>query len=162
MVTKQVSLLVSDFLDSDEARKLRSASREEQQRIVTDFVELSYGAIGKEPRYLDAEDIRTLVGLRLPGRFARKDPLASRVPDVIEAFLKHVAATGAMSNAFEVQLALPEACERFVELVKNGRNEPEAQGKGDPFVHGASKTGRNDPCPCGSGKKFKKCHGAEA
>jgi len=21
------------------------------------------------------------------------------------------------------------------------------------------KTGRNDPCPCGSGKKFKKCHG---
>lgn len=25
-----------------------------------------------------------------------------------------------------------------------------------------SKVGRNDPCPCGSGKKFKKCHGKEA
>ncbi|MDA8111892.1 MAG: SEC-C metal-binding domain-containing protein [Nitrospiraceae bacterium] len=24
-----------------------------------------------------------------------------------------------------------------------------------------SKVGRNDPCPCGSGKKFKKCHGAK-
>jgi len=24
----------------------------------------------------------------------------------------------------------------------------------------ATKVGRNDPCPCGSGKKFKKCHGA--
>jgi len=23
----------------------------------------------------------------------------------------------------------------------------------------SSKVGRNDPCPCGSGKKFKKCHG---
>jgi preprotein translocase subunit SecA len=23
----------------------------------------------------------------------------------------------------------------------------------------AEKVGRNDPCPCGSGKKFKKCHG---
>ena len=23
-----------------------------------------------------------------------------------------------------------------------------------------SKPGRNDPCPCGSGKKYKKCHGA--
>ncbi|MBT7064728.1 MAG: hypothetical protein HN919_00350, partial [Verrucomicrobia bacterium] len=22
------------------------------------------------------------------------------------------------------------------------------------------KVGRNDPCPCGSGKKFKKCHGS--
>ena len=24
------------------------------------------------------------------------------------------------------------------------------------------KVGRNDPCPCGSGKKYKKCHGAGA
>ena len=24
------------------------------------------------------------------------------------------------------------------------------------------KVGRNDPCPCGSGKKYKKCHGVEA
>jgi preprotein translocase subunit SecA len=26
--------------------------------------------------------------------------------------------------------------------------------------NGAPKVGRNDPCPCGSGKKYKKCHGA--
>jgi len=28
-----------------------------------------------------------------------------------------------------------------------------------PAQHAEEKTGRNDPCPCGSGKKFKKCHG---
>ncbi len=28
-----------------------------------------------------------------------------------------------------------------------------------PFVHTQPKTGRNDPCPCGSGKKYKKCCG---
>jgi preprotein translocase subunit SecA len=27
-------------------------------------------------------------------------------------------------------------------------------------VNGGQKVGRNDPCPCGSGKKYKKCHGA--
>jgi preprotein translocase subunit SecA len=27
-------------------------------------------------------------------------------------------------------------------------------------VRGGDKVGRNDPCPCGSGKKYKKCHGA--
>ena len=27
-----------------------------------------------------------------------------------------------------------------------------------PFVRG-DKVGRNDPCPCGSGKKYKHCHG---
>jgi preprotein translocase subunit SecA len=29
-----------------------------------------------------------------------------------------------------------------------------------PPAQAAPKIGRNDPCPCGSGKKFKKCHGA--
>lgn len=29
-----------------------------------------------------------------------------------------------------------------------------------PFRRDMPKIGRNDPCPCGSGKKFKKCHGA--
>src|SRR5262249_21932037 len=29
-----------------------------------------------------------------------------------------------------------------------------------PAASAAPKIGRNDPCPCGSGKKFKKCHGA--
>jgi preprotein translocase subunit SecA len=29
-----------------------------------------------------------------------------------------------------------------------------------PFVRGEKKVGRNEPCPCGSGRKFKHCHGA--
>ncbi|HIP81900.1 MAG TPA: hypothetical protein EYH16_05760, partial [Leucothrix mucor] len=28
-----------------------------------------------------------------------------------------------------------------------------------PFQRQDQKVGRNDPCPCGSGKKFKQCHG---
>jgi len=34
---------------------------------------------------------------------------------------------------------------------------PEPSG---PFVRGERKVGRNEPCPCGSGKKYKHCHGA--
>lgn len=36
--------------------------------------------------------------------------------------------------------------------------QPEA-GKTEPFVRTGKKVGRNDPCPCGSGKKYKQCHG---
>ena len=32
----------------------------------------------------------------------------------------------------------------------------------DPIRNREEKVGRNDPCPCGSGKKYKKCHGANA
>jgi preprotein translocase subunit SecA len=45
--------------------------------------------------------------------------------------------------------------------------EPEPDPEGEvavmerpqPFVRGGEKVGRNDPCPCGSGKKYKHCHG---
>ncbi|MBK8814796.1 MAG: preprotein translocase subunit SecA [Methylococcaceae bacterium] len=43
--------------------------------------------------------------------------------------------------------------------------DPEAQLEempattSQPFVRDANKVGRNDPCPCGSGKKYKQCHG---
>lgn len=30
-------------------------------------------------------------------------------------------------------------------------------GAGETYVRNAPKVGRNDPCPCGSGKKHKKC-----
>jgi preprotein translocase subunit SecA len=31
--------------------------------------------------------------------------------------------------------------------------------KSQPIVNTMPKVGRNDPCPCGSGKKYKQCHG---
>jgi len=34
-----------------------------------------------------------------------------------------------------------------------------ADPKAQPFKRFGDKIGRNDPCPCGSGKKYKQCHG---
>jgi hypothetical protein len=40
-------------------------------------------------------------------------------------------------------------------------DEPEADTAPEPVQpESPRKVGRNDPCPCGSGKKYKKCHGA--
>ena len=43
------------------------------------------------------------------------------------------------------------------DLVTNG-----GQPKSNAPVHVDKQVGRNDPCPCGSGKKYKNCHGKEA
>src|SRR5262249_7122756 len=44
-----------------------------------------------------------------------------------------------------------------------GEPEPQAEPQGAaqqmPVHREAPKVGRNDPCPCGSGKKYKHCHG---
>jgi preprotein translocase subunit SecA len=50
----------------------------------------------------------------------------------------------------------------------DGSTDPDGDGAaGEPMkvktiVREAAKVGRNDPCPCGSGKKYKKCHGEHA
>ena len=44
---------------------------------------------------------------------------------------------------------------------KNLRTNQPVEGGGGRTVVAAQKVGRNEPCPCGSGKKYKKCHGAE-
>ncbi len=43
------------------------------------------------------------------------------------------------------------------QTVKNIRVAPEMRDPDDPSTWG--KVGRNEPCPCGSGKKYKRCHG---
>jgi preprotein translocase subunit SecA len=54
-----------------------------------------------------------------------------------------------------------------VSFIQGGAPEPGAglSAAGDapvavPFTRAVPKVGRNDPCPCGSGKKYKHCHGA--
>jgi len=48
------------------------------------------------------------------------------------------------------------------ETARPARPAPDAPPSrpSQPFVRRSKKIGRNDPCPCGSGKKFKQCHGA--
>jgi len=46
----------------------------------------------------------------------------------------------------------------YEEALASGGNE-DADAEHKPFVRGGEKVGRNDPCPCGSGKKYKQCHG---
>jgi preprotein translocase subunit SecA len=55
--------------------------------------------------------------------------------------------------------------EAFMRRKRRELEQARMAGAGDAqpvqqVVRGQEKVGRNDPCPCGSGKKFKKCHGA--
>ncbi len=45
--------------------------------------------------------------------------------------------------------------------LKDGEDEGGKRGKQKPIV-AEVKIGRNDPCHCGSGKKYKHCHGKNA
>lgn len=44
-------------------------------------------------------------------------------------------------------------------LDEGGQTAESADSGSTPFVRDERKVGRNEPCPCGSGKKYKQCHG---
>ena len=45
------------------------------------------------------------------------------------------------------------------QVTASGPGGSEAPANKQPIVRDQPKVGRNDPCPCGSGKKYKRCHG---
>jgi len=47
----------------------------------------------------------------------------------------------------------------YEEALAGSESETATAAKAAPFVRHVGKIGRNDPCPCGSGKKYKHCHG---
>lgn len=164
MADPQVTLDVAAFLDSPRASALDGPKPEEVRKIVGAFLSVCYEELGKKPRLLDGQDLHVALGHLLPGRLKRKDPLAEHVPAVLEAWLEHLIETEVVNQAFELRNSLANTLQEFLETVRTGHNPHHGHHheKQEPFVHRADKLGRNDPCFCGSGKKFKKCHGKGA
>src|SRR5262245_50200426 len=154
---REIRLDCAAFLDSPRAAAL-PAKRADVRAIVERFLACSYDELGKAPHLLEGDDLGEILAERLPAHFGKRDALAEQVEDVLAAYLAFLGETAVVLHAFELARALAEHAPAFRARVASGELAGRApQKKAAPFVHRAEKTGRNDPCPCGSGKKFKQC-----
>ncbi|WP_447973586.1 preprotein translocase subunit SecA [Nitrospira sp. Kam-Ns4a] len=110
---------------------------------------------------LAMDQLRDGIGLR---GYGQKDPLIEYKRegfDMFAAMMDRIKAD-ALERLFKVQAVRGEAPAPVaqpqppVRLSLNRGAEPAAP---QPVHRTHEKVGRNDPCPCGSGKKYKKCHG---
>jgi preprotein translocase subunit SecA len=119
-------------------------------------------------------------GIHLRG-YAQKNPTQEYKREAFELFsimlesikteVTKILMAVQIRSAQELASEEPEAPRNIqyqhAEAASSGNTAAEAEAEGDvavaerprPFVRGAEKVGRNDPCPCGSGKKYKHCHG---
>jgi hypothetical protein len=79
--------------------------------------------------------------------------------------LEQLGLGGAEPDPVELVLTLDHEQLRELERVRSSRQIGEVQTPVEALPSldarfGGAKVGRNDPCPCGSGKKFKRCHGS--
>ncbi|MDD3223396.1 MAG: preprotein translocase subunit SecA [Clostridium sp.] len=64
--------------------------------------------------------------------------------------------TETVKYMFHVQVERAPERERVAQVVSTNEDSGDVN---EPYVRKNKKIGRNDPCPCGSGKKYKNCHG---
>lgn len=112
---------------------------------------------------LTMDHLRQGIGLR---GYNQKDPKLEykREGFVLFQTMMRTFAEQAVMRIYKVRIQKQEDVEIQPEetrkdLVMSHGNKPQVSS-GVP-AQSAEKSGRNDPCPCGSGKKYKKCHGAE-
>ncbi|MHB8871158.1 MAG: preprotein translocase subunit SecA [Candidatus Doudnabacteria bacterium] len=99
------------------------------------------------------EHLRDSVGLR---GYGQRDPLVEYKRESFDLFKRLVAQINSqiVYTIYKVSLQQQPVSE-LQELAKNAQEVSSESTTADTV----EKIGRNDPCPCGSGKKYKKCHG---
>ena len=127
---------------------------------------------------LAMDQLRSGIGLR---GYAERDPrvafksegssmfqemfrvIRDKVTDMI--FKVHIRAGERVRNVYNVSSQVHQQLQGYDHLSQNLAEQAAASTapkKIEPIRREEPKVGRNDPCPCGSGKKFKQCHGKDS
>ena len=133
-----------------------------ERRIILDIVDTQW-----KDHLLTLDHLKEGIGLR---GYGQKDPLVEFKKEAFTLFEDMMGRidTETVRYLFLVQPARPEDEAREIER-RQRRQQQEmqlqagaAEAEQPKPVRTGAKVGRNEPCPCGSGKKYKKCHGAAA
>jgi preprotein translocase subunit SecA len=133
-----------------------------ERHILLDIVDAQW-----KDHLLTLDHLKEGIGLR---GYGQKDPLVEFKKEAFLLFedMMDRIDTEAVRFLFLVQPARPEEEAKQIEQ-RQQRQQQNLQFQAGPAqaeppkpVRSGAKVGRNDPCPCGSGKKYKKCHGTAA
>ena len=102
--------------------------------------------------------------------YGQKDPLVEYKREAFQLYetMKIHIKSAVVERMFHIKLLTAEEIEQIKReqqaqlkaQLEAHQQAQKAQEEAKPVKRGNLKVGRNDPCPCGSGKKYKQCHGA--
>ena len=151
-------LIYEEALDRYEAKEARFGA--EPFRQLERFVMLQTVDARWKDHLLTMDHLKEGIGLR---GYAQQNPLMIYKKEGFEAFQDMIERISeeTLRILFRVELAEPE---QTVAIHRPKPQQMHFSGGGQapqrrPAQRTAAKVGRNDPCPCGSGKKYKKCCG---
>jgi len=130
-----------------------------QRDPITEYKNEAYDMFAGLVQAVNEDFLRTLMHIEVviepepePSPVLRNVNYSAPTESSIFASAAQAAAAAGVSGPSPDQIAAASAA------AGGGKAAPMVKDKEDPYAN----VGRNDPCPCGSGKKYKKCHGANA
>jgi hypothetical protein len=135
--------LIDEFLDADAGRPFAEI-RKDARDILAAFLEDA----ARKPGELDSDSVGTALKSVIPRM--KKQRLADAAP----LFAAFIAFAGERAGLKDADALAAETRTRAGDLAT------EDEKKRQPVKVEGPQIGRNDPCTCGSGKKYKKCCGA--
>jgi uncharacterized protein YchJ len=142
----QIENWASDFVTSDALRTFPPPLREIAGDLLVAFLSAATTPRNISPADIEEQDLKpallSLAKLNIPS-----DALP-HVPALIADFLASLESEGRLAGGRSLAAFTRALTPAFLDA---------ASPKTRPITNPGSKIGRNDPCPCGSGKKYKKC-----
>ncbi|MDR1925609.1 MAG: SEC-C domain-containing protein [Planctomycetaceae bacterium] len=136
--------------------------------LVMDHLRSSIGLRGyaqEDPKVAYKRDGMKLFGDMWESIYARVTDLIFKVEELDTGFIDSVWADATAEHreveANEVMHDVQQGQNKAINDIKSAENAGSESKKSEPIRNRTPRVGRNDPCPCGSGKKYKNCHGKE-
>ena len=138
---------VIDFCISDHLREFSPPTRDLAGTLLQTFLKAACDVRTIEPEDLEESDIRAAL-LGPVAQLAIPEESRPEIPALCGALLTYLEEEGRLGGGKLLAAFTRALADAYLQ---------QASGKPKPIVRPGAKLGRNDPCPCGSGKKYKKC-----
>jgi len=141
----------ADFAETTAYATLRDALKEHAVSVCASFLHAACDHPGLQPSEIDEGAVKHAMLDHMPELDLPPEPRKG-IPEILSAFLESLQDAG--------RLAGGRALGQQVLVLAKAYHDRCALGGGiriPPVRNAAPKISRNDPCPCGSGKKYKKC-----
>ena len=157
-----------DFLQSGTFKSKGKTYKDFADYLTKSFLDYLFFDEHKEIRELNDTHIQRFMTDYAPRKLSFPADTAKSVPEVLSKLFLFLETEGHIYNSKEFSTAVQHNKRSFLSLIpkakskktaKTAKTKPPSQRKTIKKSEPEVKVGRNDPCPCGSGKKYKKCCG---
>lgn len=160
------NVLSRDFQNSKTVKSKTPAYKSNADFVSKSFLDYAFFNEHKELREISDSQVNHFMLEYAPRKLKFTPESAKKLPEILSNFLVFLETEGHIHNGIHLSELATSNSSSFMKLIHKKKTKtraavikPPPRKKSTKKAAVEAKVGRNDPCPCGSGKKYKKCCG---